>query len=30
MHFIHLFILYMFLKEDEPFNKEEQKIADSN
>ncbi|TQR46416.1 bifunctional glutamate--cysteine ligase GshA/glutathione synthetase GshB [Paenibacillus popilliae] len=30
MHFIHLFILFMLLKEDEPFGAEDQKMADLN
>lgn len=30
MVFIHLFILFMLLKEDEPFDAEDQKIADLN
>lgn len=30
MNFIHLFILFMLLKEDEPFGMEDQKMADLN
>ena len=30
MHFIHLFILYMLLKNDEPFGLEDQKMANLN
>lgn len=30
MHFIHLFILFMLLKEDESFDKEDQRIAEIN
>lgn len=30
MHFIHLFIIFMLLKEDEPFNEEDQRFADLN
>ncbi|MGM1047348.1 MAG: bifunctional glutamate--cysteine ligase GshA/glutathione synthetase GshB [Bacillota bacterium] len=30
MHFTHLFILFMLLKKDEPFNEEDQRIAELN
>lgn len=30
MHFIHLFILFMLLKEDEPFDELDQRLADLN